>query len=178
MAKDRIRNIYELTDGLVERARNVKDQSDTLLGALDNAIKDVRDADPEAMREVERARFRTREPRRRRRAPEPDEYYDEELEPDEEESIAARDVELEDEPELERPAPPRRRRRRKRARRRAAVKREPESDVDDSTLEEARLEATRMAVSGASRRQIRKRLNDDYDLEDSDELIDEILGSD
>jgi hypothetical protein len=35
-----------------------------------------------------------------------------------------------------------------------------------------------MAVSGSSRRQIRKRLRDDYDLEDPDRLIDEILGSD
>jgi hypothetical protein len=174
MAKDRIRSIYELTDGLVDRARNVKDQSDTLLGALDSAIRDIRETDPEALRDVERTRVGRgdRERRRAERGPsrgrrwrEPE--YEDEREPEPE-------PEPEPEEEYEPPAP----RRRRRSRRRARPVAEPRDEVDDSSLEEARLEATRMAVSGASRRQIRKRLRHDYDLEDPDELVDEILGED
>jgi hypothetical protein len=53
---------------------------------------------------------------------------------------------------------------------------EPEPGANRSGAAGARLLATQMAVSGASRGEIEQRLRDGFDLDDTSEMLDAILG--
>ena len=132
MAEKRVKELSELTDQLVNRARSVAQQSDELISALDDAGR----------RLVGRERSDPLEPTRVETPPSP-------------------------EPEQERRAP--------REQSPAEPARPPRSIGNNSHVSEgARLLATQMAVAGSSRDEIAWRLRDEFGIQDSSAILDEI----
>ena len=131
MAEKRVKELSELTDQLVNRARSVAQQSDELISALDDAGR----------RLVGRERSDPLEP-----------------------------------PRVEDPAPPPEPERRATPQPPPAESGPPPRSIGNNShvSEGARLLATQMAVAGSSRDEIAWRLRDEFGIQDSSAILDEI----
>jgi vacuolar-type H+-ATPase subunit H len=148
VAADRIREVSDLTDGLIKRARQVARQSDDLISALEEAGRQVmstaRPGNRDRAAEPEAGGADPLAPPAPSREPEPPVAPPDRYEP----SVPEREPEPEPAPEpSSRPAP---------------------------VSEGARLLATQMAVAGSSREQIARRLNDEFGIRDASAILNEI----
>jgi hypothetical protein len=173
LAMTRIRSIYELTDGLIEQARSVRERSDALLSALDDAVHELdrdaaapapvetfehsRESEREARKEdaIERLRTDLHELRRKETAP-PQPH-------DPPPPAAASLAETPEAPVDSLEEPPQR-------------PRLPRRRSNGSASDGARLLAAQMVISGSSREDVERRLREEFDVADTAAVLDEVLG--
>jgi hypothetical protein len=175
LAMTRIRSIYELTDGLIEQARSVRERSDALLSALDDAVHELgsdaeapapvetfdrsRETEREARKEdaIERLRTDLDELRREQASP-PEPTEPPELRREPEAALAEKpEAPVDSIEEPQRPRLPRRR-------------------SNGSASDGARLLAAQMVISGSSREDVERRLREEFDVADTAAVLDEVLG--